>query len=249
MGSEIFRRLMLSVERAEGLSIGRLTQKQFGKLIGMPRSTVHDWYHGSLAPEIRHLICAFERISEASRLELLRAWCRKCPRLEDPRLAHDLKALNSLKGLAARSTGLTIVRGASDITRTFLLTALGHSAENAAPGAGVSGVDLHGAFMFVPVSGVLYLRSPAGLAQAAGLLNGLLDGMGQSTAQLLLLNGVWEAFPSARDSIIQLAQSRHVITTGALCKRSFGLPTVVVTVSEDSHRRIFTRIQMDQPQT
>ena len=247
MGNEIFRRLKLSVERAEGLAAGQLTQKQFGKLIGMPRSTVNDWYHGSLAPEIRHLICALERISEGSRLELLRAWCRKCPRLDDPRLAHDLKAVKSLKEVAARSSGLTIVRGASDVTRTFLFTALGHWAVNAARGAGVRGVDLHGAFMFVPVSGVLYLRSQAGLGQAAGLVKGLLDGMNQSTAPLLLFNGVWEALPSARDSIIQLAQSRHVITTGALCKYRFGPPTVVVTVTEDSQRRIFTRIETDQP--
>ena len=240
-GNEIFRSLKLSVDQAECSPGAHLTQKQFAKLLGMPKSTVNDWYHGSLPPEIRYFICAFERLSDPALLALLRQWCRKCPRLEDSSLSHDPETINRLRNLVTRPHGLTIVRGASDLA-TFVITALGHSAARLAPRKEIRGLDLHEPGTFVPVNGVLYRRGSGALPE--DLVNKLLVDMARFPAQLLLFNGVCEAFPSVRTPMIKLAKTSHVITTGAAWK-NLELPTRLLTLSQNSQKRIFIRIETE----
>ena len=50
--NEVIRRLKQVMDEAERPPGQALTQKEFGRLLGAPRSTIHDWYHGKLAAPI-----------------------------------------------------------------------------------------------------------------------------------------------------------------------------------------------------
>jgi hypothetical protein len=184
---------------------------RFGHLLGAPRSTIHDWYHGSVAKPINHFLCALERLSEKQRADMFRNLCRQCPRVEHLRLAHDQEAVKLLKELLANPVGLTLVPGPSDPLRTFLITALGNSAAQLIPVKTVCGLDIHKPDLFVPVHGVLYFWEPDDTAQVRQLLPDMWQVMKNAPTDLILLNRVWTIMPEIREEIIACARSRHVI--------------------------------------
>ena len=53
--SEVIRCLKKALEKAERLPGQELTQKETPTLIGAPKSTLHDWFHGNLAAPIKHV--------------------------------------------------------------------------------------------------------------------------------------------------------------------------------------------------
>ncbi|MGC9944251.1 MAG: hypothetical protein ABSE48_20685 [Verrucomicrobiota bacterium] len=214
-GNEIFRKLKLLLDAAECPPGGQLLQKEFGALLGMPKSTVNDWSYSNLPPAIRFFLCALERLSEESRVAFLRAYCRGCPRLDAPRIAHDAGVLNALKALVARPTGLTFIRGDSDPDRTYLLTAIGNSARRIIPGVQMSGVDMHYPASYVPVTGLSYFGGGADLHQSVTLRREV-HSAAKSGAQLLLFNGVWNADPEMHRLFARWSSNRHVIVADQL---------------------------------
>jgi transcriptional regulator with XRE-family HTH domain len=119
----VVRKLKQSLDQTECPPGTCLTQKQFGELLGIPKSTINDWYHGNLAPQIRYFLCALERLPEVARTALLRELCRECPRLDHPRLSQDPETIALLKTVLAQPVGLTLIRGDRDDLRSCLITA------------------------------------------------------------------------------------------------------------------------------
>jgi hypothetical protein len=207
-GSEVIRGLKAALDRVECVQGGSLTQKRFAELIGMPASTINDWYNSRLVGQIKGFLCGLERLNEQERSNLLRQFCRDCFRLQDPRLGHDVKSLNTLTELVREPAGLTFITGPSDTARTFLITAMGNSA-----GAEIRacGLDAHRPDKFVPVSGVLYFRRSCSPVELQAIVRGVWPLVANSDAQLLILNGIWNHVPEIRTKIAELAKSQNIL--------------------------------------
>jgi hypothetical protein len=84
-GTEVVRKLKESMESVECPPKQKLTWKQFGQLIGAPKSTVHDWNYDNLAAPIKHFLSGIKRPSELQRLKFFHVVCREWPtNLSDP---------------------------------------------------------------------------------------------------------------------------------------------------------------------
>jgi hypothetical protein len=204
-GCEVVRGLKDALDRAECPG-QRLEQRRFGELLGVSKSTIHDWFHGPLPAPIQSFLCACERLTETDRILLLRQFCRHCPRLEHPRLAHDAETLNLLKALLLKRTGVTLVVGPAE-PRTFLVTSLGHSIAQADASRSACGLDVHRPDTFVPVAGVFYCERPPKLEQARDLVALAMDDVEHSDAEFVIFNGVSRYLTG----ITRLAANRHVV--------------------------------------
>jgi hypothetical protein len=187
---------------------GELTQKRFAELTGVPKSTVHDWFYGRLVDQIRGLLCCLERLNLSQRAALLQQICRDCPRIDDPRLAHDQQTVTVLKALVRQPCGLTLIGGRPEGARTFLVTAMGNSA---AGWLQACGLDVRPPEFFVPVSGVFYLDASHRPMDRSAIVHALWPVILSCRAQLLILNGVWNSVPELHPKIIAAARSRNVI--------------------------------------
>jgi len=209
-GGEVVRALKKALDRVECSAGQQLEQKQVGHLLGVSKSTVHDWFHGKLAGPLQNFLCVCERLTETDRILILRELCRPCPRLDHPRLAHDTEALNRLKVSLAQPAGLTFVVGPSE-PRTFLVTALGHSITRVEPTRRVCGLDIHRPDSFVPVAGVFYCHTPPNLELARQLAAQIIDQVESSETELVILNGIWSGISQFLKAIQRLATTRHLI--------------------------------------
>lgn len=207
-GSELIRELKKALDRAESPSGGCLTQKRFAELIGLPKSTLNDWYHSPMSGQIRGFLSGLERLSQSERTNLLRQFCRNCFRLNDPRLAHDPQSVNALVNIVQKRSGLTFISSRSDSARTFLITAMGNSAGLAVRACGL---DTHKPDTFVPVHGVLYLCSPCSSAELGAILRYVWASTVDSEAQLLLFNGIWSTGREAQAKTVELAKDHNVL--------------------------------------
>jgi hypothetical protein len=212
-GCEVVRALKQALDRVECAPGHTLEQRQFGNLLGVPKSTIHDWFHSKLPGPIHNFLCVFERLPETDRILLLREFCRPCPRLDHPRLAHDTETLNRLKTLLNQRTGLTIVVGPSE-PRTFLVTAMGHFITRVESTTRACGLDAHKPDTFVPVAGVLYCHRPPTFEQAQELVAHIMEDVEGSDAEWIIFNGVCTALLQYRSTIRRLAASRQVIVAG-----------------------------------
>jgi len=236
-GSEVVRTLKQALDRVECSPGQQLEQKKVGHMLGVSKSTIHDWFHGKLAGPLQNFLCVFERLTETDRILILRELCRPCPRLEHPRLAHDAEALNRLKALLAQPEGLTFVVGPSE-PRTFLVTALGHSISRVNPTKRVCGLDVHRPDSFVPVAGVFYCQGPPNLELVRHLAANIVDEVESSEAELVIFNGIWSGISQFLKAIQRLAATRHLIVADEFDPAIDGLakfgpnPVQVIAVSQ-----------------
>lgn len=207
-GSELIRELKKALDLVESPSGGCLTQKRFAELIGVPKSTINDWYHSPLPNQIKGFLSGLERLSESERTNLLRQFCRDCFRLSDHRLAHDPQSLNALINLVRKRSGLTFISSRSDSARTFLITAMGNSAGLEIRACGL---DCHKPETFVPVNGVLYLNKPCSPAELGVVLHDVWPLIVDSDAQLILFNGIWSTGPEAQAKTVEMAKDHNVL--------------------------------------
>jgi hypothetical protein len=206
-------------------------------MLGVAKSTIHDWFHGKLAGSLQNFLCVFERLTETERILILREICRPCPRLEHPRLAHDAEALSRLKASLNQPAGLTFVVGAPE-PRTFLVTALGHSITRVKPTSRVCGLDIHRPDSFVPVAGVFYCQRPPNLELAQHLAAHIMAEVEVSKAELVIFNGIWSGISQFLKAIQRLAATRHLIVADEFDPAFDGLarvgpiPAQVMAVSQ-----------------
>ena len=179
-------------------------------MVGVAKSTIHDWFHGKLAGPLQNFLCVFERLTETDRILILRELCRQCPRLEHSRLAHDAEAITRLKTCLNQPAGLTFVVGPRE-PRTFLVTALGHSITRVKPTMRVCGLDIHHPGSFVPVAGVYYCQRPPNLDLAQHLAAHIMAEVEGSKAELVIFNGIWSGISHFFKAIQRLAATRHLI--------------------------------------
>jgi hypothetical protein len=249
IGNRVIQKLKKALDLVECAPRRELTLKQFGQLIGAPKSTIHDWYYGDLVAAIEHFVCALERLSEVQRQEFIGQFCRECPRLQHPRLIHDRIAINSLGALLKLQSGLTFIIGSTDEVRTFVMTALGNSAMQLLDGKFACGIDVHKPDLFIPAPGVLYFENPKDPTMLRKLIRHLWNEVENCPAKTVLINGVWNGAPEMRDKITACSKNRHVIVVdqfdAGVPRRSNGRPMVcnIIAVSSDANQRIHLLIQ------
>jgi hypothetical protein len=244
--NEVIRLLKRSIDRVERPPGRELELKEFGQLIGAPRSTIHDWYHGELPKPMKYFLCAMERLPEPHRINVLRQLCRDRPSLDHPRIAHDQHAQHLLKSLIPQINGLTFVIGPHDELRSFVITAIGNSAIRSLSLEDVAGFDVHSPDRFVPVPAVLYFRKPENTSQTKSLIEELWPAIESSPAKMVLLNGVWVLVPGLRHKIQALARRTHVIVADQLDAIPSGLAGLIrsrVMVIEGLNNLIKIRLE------
>lgn len=106
--------------------------------------------------------------------------------------------------------------GPSEDDRTFVITAIGNSITLAAPGNLACGLDSHKPDLFVPVPGVLYLRSTKAADRMRDIVEQAWTTIERSEASFVLLNGVWPFLQNPLRRCLDLAGNRHVIIASEL---------------------------------
>jgi hypothetical protein len=153
-------------------------------------------------------LCGLERLSERQRTGFFQRYCRDCFRLHDPRVAYDDGTLNVLLALVRQRRGLTFITGPSDSARTFLITAMGNSADG---NRQACGIDVHPAVSFVPVGGVFYPRHVCSQGELVPVVRNIWPMVRDCEAALFIFNGLWSAVPVLRDEIVALAKRGNVL--------------------------------------
>ena len=206
-GREMIQNLRRSLDSVECPSGEELLQKRFGELLGAPKSTIHDWSHRESMEPVRRFVCGLERLTESQRSKFLRSICRRCPRLDAPEIAHDLRAVQALTAILDQPSGLTFIVG-PEAARTYLVTAMGNSvAWRTRP----CGLDVHRPDGFFPVPGVSYLAHPCSLAQLRATFRLLWPCLIDGNTSIMILNGIWGSLPEMRSKVAQSAAKRHVL--------------------------------------
>lgn len=209
--AQVLQRLKAALEMAECSNGQKLELQQFAELLGLPLSTNHDWFYGQFPPAIERFLCGVERLSPSARATFFDRVCRDCPRLNHPRLANNAIAIESVKALLEEPAGLVCILGPSDALRTFVITAMGNSATSLRLVKRLAGFDLHQPDLVVPAPGILYFRNGASVAQVQAQVQRLWSGIENSSAEIVMLNGIWGILPELRDRIVALSEKRNVI--------------------------------------
>lgn len=249
LGSEVVRTLKEFLDEAERPSGRSLQQREFGRLIGASKSTIHDWYHGEIPEPIRFFICALERLTEAQRVDLLARLCRPCIRLDHPRLAHNTKFIQWFDSLPIQSAGLTFLVGASDLLRECALTAIGNSAVRQFALKSIGGLIVRVPDQWAPVPGVTYFCKPKNIADLKSEVLQFWTSCEYSRADFILFDSVWELVPELRQRIADLAKSRTVIVgddyaSGLEGRKPYLSKANIVSLAAGPNERIDLRISL-----
>lgn len=209
-GQEIIRRLKAAIEATENPNGPGLDQKQVAELIGIPRSTLNEWLHDDQVEPIKRFLAGLERLSDEDRIKFIRSFCRHCPRLEDPRISHDMQAVAVIESLFERGNGITLITGPSDSARTYLATAIGN-AFTTRFSKFIVGFDLHPPVHFVPVPGVSYPAADVPPEKLPSLFLRLWCQIAGSKGLMILLNGMWNRISTHQSKVLNLSRNNHIL--------------------------------------
>jgi len=208
--------------------------ERLARMIGRPTSTTHHWFGMYDHPHVIGFMALLERLSSASRLAFIEMHCRVLPTLADPRLAHSPEQDFRFADLLNQAAGLTAVTGGTDYSRTFLLTALGHSFRRCdgrqKPPAGI---DVHQPRLFVPVTSLTYIDDSLALHRIRELTLKVWPRIMTSNARLLLFNRVWSLVPEVREDLLRCAQRKNVVIAE---ERAVGRGGATLAVTVDRGR-------------
>ena len=235
-GPELVRRLKKRLDLIECGPGKNLTQKQFGEVLGVPKSTMNDWFVDPLPEPIQALLCGLERLPETERILFLREFCRECPRLCHPWIAHDPEVVTALERILTQRSGLTVIIGQPKRLQTFLLTAFGNSLGRLDPKHRCCGLDLYNPMEFTPVPGVHYACERQGPGPMGHLITEIWPQLRDSKAELFLLNGVLSMVPQMGPEIMRCSRSRHVILADDFPSGFPAFQANVIRVSNDKFR-------------
>jgi predicted XRE-type DNA-binding protein len=146
----------------QSLEHRRIDQKAMASYLGLMDSTFSNWMIGATElAQIEALLRFLERLPDPTRASFLRTFLRPCPSLDAPALAHDAVAVAGLRSLLAQPTGIYFIQSERDDLRSYVISAFGHEASRVGSSQRfLSGLDIHGEDVFVPVPGVRYLGDP-----------------------------------------------------------------------------------------
>ena len=204
-------RLLAGVRAAIGLAEGRnVGFEDLEQLSYRPTGTISGWFAGVRMTQLEFLLALLERVPACLRHDLLDAACRVQPALQHPKLAHDSIATSRLETLLKQRAGFTIIYGAPEHARAFLLDALGNSSRVVNSGQqSVVGVNLQAVSVWAPVPGIMQFSVTANpqqeLQRRWSRIQKAEDG------SLILLGHVWHRVSHLHPDIIQLAARCHVV--------------------------------------
>jgi hypothetical protein len=207
----VLQKLKAALEVAECSNGQKLELQQFGQLLGLPLSTNYDWFYGQLPPAIERFLCGIERLSPSARATFFGRVCRDCPRLSHPTLANNAIAIESVKALLEEPAGLVCILGPTAALRTFVMIAIGNSVTSLRPVKRLAGFDLHQPDLVVPAPGILYFRTGASVAQVQAQVQRLWSRIEDSSAEIVMLNGIWGLVPELQSRIVALSVKRNVL--------------------------------------
>jgi hypothetical protein len=189
-----------------------LKSNRLSELLGLPKSTFSNWSNHSRNRAVRVVIGLLERLTESEQHAFLRRHCRVLPSIEHGALAHEPTVVEQLRNLMRRKQGLTLINGKSEFSRTFVLSALGHSfPREDLEHQPASGIISESPGKLVPIEGVHYLRTGLATERIKFHFDRLWSKIQSSDSRLILLDGVWSRLPEKRASMLQLARTRHVL--------------------------------------
>lgn len=239
-GPELFceLRTKLSEEHKDPMYFDRL-----GLLIGRSKSTAYHWFDRYNHPHVIALFCCLERLCPTQRQAFVETHCRTFPTLEDPRLVHAPTKAGKLWDLLRKDRGLTIITGGDDSSRTFVVTAMGHSYSRQRSGScRIAGLDLHRPDRFVPIETCTYIDGTAGFDRIRCLILKLWPRVITKSATLLLFNGVWPLAELRQDILRRTARAHVVLASSempdiALLRCNVFSPLHVVSLAESKSVR------------
>lgn len=210
--NELFRRLKELVG----------SYRDLRKITGVEISTLESWCISAPLDQVRTLLRLLSAIPDRQRHALIDSATLSLPRLDHHFFTGDQVTLAALRRIAAKECGMTIVESESEYLRTFLATAITHSASKLK--RAVYGFDIHRPDWFVPVEGVNYLaisENHSRIREAAQLkLNA------PSGTHVVFLNGLWTHMEEQRRSeILRCTEKYHLI----LCDRPRSFPRGTAT--------------------
>jgi hypothetical protein len=204
-------RTRLSAQLGEQMSFERLS-----RIIGKSKSTTHHWFNVFPQPHLLAFMGLLEQLSPAQRHSYIDSHCRIFPNFDHPWLAHSPANIDLLLDVTNQRKGLTIMTGGTELSRTFLMHAIGHSyrrSHRQSPGA--VGLELHRPDHFVPVDSFLYVDGTVGVNNVPQLVLKGWPRILTSSATLICLNGLWSLLPAIRHDIVRCATKRHVVLAEA----------------------------------
>ena len=236
-------RTRLAKELKEPMSFERLAE-----IIGKSKSTTYHWFDIYAHPHILAYMCLLERMPIDKRHTFIDEYCRVCPSFDDPSLSYAPAKLTMLWEVMNQKKGLTIITGGIELTRTFLIHAMGHSYRriDRRPQA-TAGIDLHRPTHFVPVESFAYIDATASASNVMKNALKIWPKIQTSGASLMFFNGLWSAVPSLRPAILTCASKHHVIMADAGHPDLQGMqkirPLRLLTIS--ATKRFPARIRID----
>jgi hypothetical protein len=235
-GPALWNMLRRSVSQDRGFN---MTLNRIGRIVGKKTSSVDHWLNLSEQQHVSGFVCLLERLTEEERTRLIREICRTFPTLLDSRLTYAPQEVEALFVILRKTHGVTVVSGALASLRTFLITAFGHTFPQLDRRHRMPvGVDIHQPDWFVPIETVVYLRSPISRERLRQAVRSVWPEIRNSSAPLLVFNGIWSLFPEYQNEILSWARERHVIIADSTAPafasvlRQRGIPIHVITVSQ-----------------
>lgn len=214
VGPELIRKLKEALDKSECRAGQNLAQKDFGTILGVPKSTAHDWVEGAIPSQIKALLSGLERLSESQRTHLFGEFCRDCPRLDHPKLVHNPQAVRTLSHALQQHSGLTIVHASEDSACTFLFTAIGNSMRRISPEQSVCGIDVHFPVHFSPIPGIFYVRPNTSPQTTGDIVRQVWSRLRRCQHEILMLNGVTAVADELAADVFSMSKTRHVVLAG-----------------------------------
>ncbi len=229
-------RLLVGIKSAIGMVESRAVSfEDLEQLSGRSAGTIASWMEGTRMQQLEFLFALLERVPPRLRHDLLDAACRTHPTLQHPRLAHDPIAVSRLEDLLERRTGLSVIHGAPEHARAFLLNALGNSTREVNFGQQpVVGIEIHRVASWAPALGILHISPHTEMRQqlqrAYSKIKQSVDG------SMILLGGVWSRIPEVHSEIRSLSTRCHVIVADEFLKpedlvRRVPGPVKIITIA------------------
>lgn len=212
-GREILQRLRCALARERGY---RMTLQRLGIILGKSTSTAGYWFNVFESPQVAAIFTLLERLSEEGRQRFMRSICRTLPTVLHSGLSHSPKLVADLLETLTRQRGITVFLGGNETSRSYLITALGHTFPQMNPHwHAAAGIDLYPCEHFVPVESLFLIRRETNRDRLRAAIQTAWSEIEKSSSPVVLLHGMWSNAPELHEDILRLSRTRHIIIAEA----------------------------------